>query len=234
MARIVNEQEFKAHRNQILDVARKLIYTRGYEQMSIQDILQELKMSKGAFYHYFDSKPELLEALIERLLDESEMLTRPIFDDPYLTPLEKLRLWFETATAWKTSRKSFMLALVRAWYADENAILRQKMFGKSVKRLAPLIEQVLIEGIRQGELNTPYPRQDAEVICYLFLGLGDKFSEMLMAFEQQLDTEARTGSLRNIEDSLRAYSDALERLLGAPPGSLLLMDSSFIQTWFGD
>ena len=234
MARIVNEQEFQTRRNQILDVARTLIYARGYEQMSIQDILQELKMSKGAFYHYFDSKPELLEALIDRLLNESEMITKSIFENPALASLEKLRCWFETATAWKTSQKPFVLALVRVWYADENAILRQKMFLKSVKRMAPLIEQVLLEGLREGEFNTSYPKLDAEVICYLFQGVGDKFSEMLMAYERQLDPNLKTDILSNIEDSMRAYSDAMERILGAPPGSLLLMDSGSIQTWFGD
>ena len=46
----------KAHavrRNEILDVAQRLIYTKGYEQMTIQDILDGLQISKGAFYHYF-------------------------------------------------------------------------------------------------------------------------------------------------------------------------------------
>jgi len=63
MARVIKEQEHAERRNEILDVAQKLVYTRGYEQMSIQDILDALGISKGAFYHYFDSKQALLEAL---------------------------------------------------------------------------------------------------------------------------------------------------------------------------
>ena len=39
MARTVKEQEYATKRNEILDIARKLVYTKGYEQMSIQDIL---------------------------------------------------------------------------------------------------------------------------------------------------------------------------------------------------
>ena len=61
MARSVNEKEYAVKRNEILDVAQRFVYTRGYEQMSIQDILDELHISKGAFYHYFDSKQALLE-----------------------------------------------------------------------------------------------------------------------------------------------------------------------------
>ena len=60
MARSVNEKEYAFKRNQILDVTQRLVYTKGYEQMAIQDILDELLISKGAFYHYFDSKPALL------------------------------------------------------------------------------------------------------------------------------------------------------------------------------
>ncbi len=63
MARIVKAHA--ARRNEILDVAQRLIYTKGYEQMTIQDILSDLQISKGAFYHYFDSKQALLEAIIE-------------------------------------------------------------------------------------------------------------------------------------------------------------------------
>src|SRR5215831_16667548 len=68
MARIVKEPAVR--RNEILDVAQRLVYTKGYEQMTIQDIVDDLQLSKGAFYHYFDSKQALLEALVQRLLDQ--------------------------------------------------------------------------------------------------------------------------------------------------------------------
>ena len=67
MARIVKEEVYAEKRNAILDVAQRLIYTKGYEQMTIQDMLDDLQISKGAFYHYFDSKQAVLEALVERM-----------------------------------------------------------------------------------------------------------------------------------------------------------------------
>jgi TetR/AcrR family transcriptional repressor of nem operon len=48
--------------------------------MSIQDILDELKISKGAFYHYFDSKLALLDGLVERMMDEAVQLLQPIVE----------------------------------------------------------------------------------------------------------------------------------------------------------
>lgn len=63
MARTVNEQEYASKRNDILNTARQLIFTKGYEQMTIQDMLNELKISSGAFYHHFDSKPAVLKGI---------------------------------------------------------------------------------------------------------------------------------------------------------------------------
>ena len=72
MARTVNEQDRTLKRSEILDAAQRLVYTKGYEQMAIQDILDALKISKGAFYHYFGSKQDLLEALVERMQQEAQ------------------------------------------------------------------------------------------------------------------------------------------------------------------
>ena len=62
MARTVDTEAHAVRREAFVDVAQRLMQTKGYEQMSIQDVLDELDASRGAFYHYFDSKTALLEA----------------------------------------------------------------------------------------------------------------------------------------------------------------------------
>jgi TetR/AcrR family transcriptional repressor of nem operon len=96
MGRIINEQEYAIKRKEILEVARSLVFTRGYEQMAIQDILDRMQISKGAFYHYFTSKQSLLEALTLHLLEGAEQIINPIVQDPCLPTLEKLKLFFAT------------------------------------------------------------------------------------------------------------------------------------------
>ena len=63
MARTLNPTLHTVRRDAFLDVAQRLVQTKGYEAMSVQDVLDELEASKGAFYHYFDSKQALLEAV---------------------------------------------------------------------------------------------------------------------------------------------------------------------------
>ncbi len=77
MVRVV--KDYTVRRNEILDVAQRLMVTTGYEQMTIQDILDGLGISKGAFYHYFSSKQELLEAIIERMLERGGEIARAYF-----------------------------------------------------------------------------------------------------------------------------------------------------------
>lgn len=91
MARTVKKDEFATKRNEILNAAQRLVYTKGYERMTIQDILEILQISKGAFYHYFDSKPAVLEALIERIGEETNKPLLPILQNPNLSAIEKLR-----------------------------------------------------------------------------------------------------------------------------------------------
>ena len=226
MARIVNETEYAARRNAILDVALRLIYTKGYEQMAIQDILGELQISKGAFYHYFDSKPALLEALIERIGQEALELLNPIVQDPHLPALDKLQRYFDTAVRWKTARKAFMLDLLRVWYADHNAIARQKMLAMWSKHALPLLTEICHQGIREGVLNIPFPDQVGAILLSLVQGIGDAFAELLLAPEPRGDELQRAARL------IAAYNDALERVLGAPAGSLHLMDAESLEEWF--
>src|SRR5438876_5314049 len=124
MVRTVNEAAYAAKRNAILDAAQRAVATKGYEQMAIADILGELQISSGAFYHYFDSKPVLLLALVERMGEQLEQLMLPIVQDPTLGALEKLQRFFATLDNWKREHKGLVVAYMRVWYADENAIVR--------------------------------------------------------------------------------------------------------------
>ena len=228
MARIVKAEEYTARRNEILDVAIKLVYTKGYDKMTIQDILDQLKMSKGAFYHYFDSKIDVLEGLVERMVVEQvEPLLHSAVHGSDLTALEKLQCYFDTAVRWKTSEKALMLGLARVWYSDENALARQKLLALLVKHVTPLFTEIINQGIREGTFTVPYPEYACQVIINLVQPLGDTFIQMILSEEAAYDD-----ALHKAETLVAAYNDAMERILGAPKGSIHLMDSEALKEWF--
>lgn len=228
MPRTVKVEEYTEKRNEILEVAQQLVYTKGYEQLAIQDILDELKISKGAFYHYFPSKSALLEALIERMVvGKIEPLLAAIVQDPHLTALDKLQRYFDTAVAWKTARKGLMLGLVKVWYSDENALTRQKMLAKMIELITPLFTQIIDQGIGEGVFTAPYPEYVSQMIMNLIQPLGDTFVQLLTEEE-----EHKPGVLQRAETVVAAYDDAMERILGAPTGSIHLMDTEMLKEWF--
>ncbi len=214
MARIVNEAAYAARRNAILDAAQRAVETKGYEQMAIADILDELHISSGAFYHYFDSKPALLFALVERAGDRAEQLMLPIVHDPKLGAVDKLQRFFARLDDEKRAHKGLVLAYLRVWYADENAIVRHKLYIARIKRLTPWLEKIICQGVEEGVFTTPYPDQAARMVISLLEDLAYATVELLLAEERSPD------DLPRLERVAAACADALERVLGAPVGCL--------------
>ena len=226
MARVVKEQEYAVKRNEILDVAQRLIYSKGYEQMTIQDMLDDLQISKGAFYHYFDSKQAVLEALVERLGQEALQLLLPIVHDPVLPALDKFQGYLDIGNRWKVRQKTFLLALMRVWFNDENAIVRQKLRATTIRTIAPLLSEIIRQGVQEGVMRVSYPDQMGEVITSLVWDAGLAFGEMLFSFNPP------HADMQRVERTVAAYTEAFERVLGVRAGFLTLIDDQTIREWF--
>jgi AcrR family transcriptional regulator len=226
MARIVNKEEYELRRNEILDAALRLVYTKGYEQMSIHDILAELNISKGAFYHYFDSKQALLEAMIERMAKQVIDFLIPIVQDEHIPAPEKLHRVFDVAARWKTDRKEAMLTLVNVWYADENAILRHKTQVAVLPLITPLLAEIVCQGVREGVFHTAFPEQISQIIFSLLQSFGDTLITLI------LQQEHDAGTLQRLETLSASHQDAMERILGVASGSLPLFDTTILREWF--
>jgi AcrR family transcriptional regulator len=225
MARIVKEHEYTAKRNAILDAAQRAIATTGYERMAIAGLLSDLQISSGAFYHYFDSKPALLFALVERMGDQIIPLVLPIVHDPTLGALDKLKRFFATLDRGKLAHKEFVLTYLRVWYADENAIVRHKLYTTRVKRLSPWLEEIIRQGVAEGVLTTHYPDQAARMVIALLEDFGYAVVELLLSLERAPD------DLPRLERAVEACIDALERVLGAPAGCLQRSSSEELSQW---
>ena len=126
MARTLDPVVHAVRRETFVDIAQRLIQTKGYEQMSIQDVLDEAEASRGAFYHYFDSKAALLEAVVERMVDTVIATLSPLVADQAVPALEKLQGVFTGIARWKGERTQLMVALMEVWLSDDNAIVREK------------------------------------------------------------------------------------------------------------
>lgn len=225
MARTVNEAAYEARRNAILDAAQRAIATKGYEQMAIGDILSELHISSGAFYHYFDSKPTLLLAVVERMGAQAEQLVLPIVHDREAGALDKLQRFFMVLDQWKLLHKRLVLGFLSIWYGDENAIVRHKLYLARIKRLGPMLEEIISQGVEEDVFTAPYPDQTARMIMSLLEDVGYATVELLLA------TERSPEDLPRLQRIVVATIDALERMLGAPTGCLQYVTREELESW---
>jgi len=226
MARMLNAATHAVRRDGILDVAERLIRSRGYEAMSIQDIQDDLGASRGAIYHYFRSKEAILEAVIERMTAVGMTVIRPIVEDPSLGAADKLQAVFATAGAWKAERSDLLLAVLRSWYSPGNDLMRGRAAASAYAGFQPLVARIIRQGKAEGVMDPGSADHAATVIAALFTGSGDTIDQLLI---DRLDGLVPFEGVRGF---MRAYSEAIERILGLPPGSFVLIDDAALQTWF--
>lgn len=228
MPRTVKQEEFATKRKDILDTAQRLILTKGYEQVAIRDILEELGISSGAFHHYFGSRADLLDGLTTRIQTEVEGQLRPILDNPKLTAIEKFQGFFDTLDRLRSERKDFIIKLLHVWYTDDNAVMRQKVDEAVVAQRASLLKEIIEQGLREGVFTTAYPQQAGEVILALLQGMGNSHAKLILSFDHAPDKEQVVGQL---VETHAAYMDAVERVLGAPPHTLYRAKIEEVRTW---
>lgn len=227
MARTVNATLHTVRRDAFLDVAQRFVQTKGFDAMSIQDVLDELDASKGAFYHYFDSKQALLEAVVERFADAAMLTLDPILNDPELPALRKLERAFSGIASYKAQQKEFVLGIIEVWNSDGNAIVREKLRRLTVNRLVPLLTVVIEQGIKEGTFAAQSPEQTAMVLSSVMLGFQQQANDLFIA------RQAGTIGFDVVQRAVAANTQAYERILGIPNGSLTIIDEPTLRFWFG-
>jgi AcrR family transcriptional regulator len=227
MPRTVNVEVHRVRRDAFLDVAQRLIQTKGYEQMSIQDVLDELETSRGALYHYFDSKQALLDGVVDRFADSAMSAVAPIMADPALPALRKLENVLGGIASFKAEQKQLVLAIMEVWNSDGNALVREKLRRLAAKRLEPVLSAVIRQGIDEGIITSSSPDELARVLMYLMQGYQELASELFLA------RQAGTVSLEVVLRTYAALTEAFERILGVPQGSVTLVDEPTLRYWFG-
>ncbi|MCY1136611.1 TetR/AcrR family transcriptional regulator [Actinoplanes sp. Pm04-4] len=219
MARTVNERDHAARRDAILTAAYRLIATKGYQQMTVQDLLDDLAISKGAFYHYFDSKPALLDAFIDRVIRKYESQLAPVAgsDEP---PLERLRQAFVVLAGARVCDRAFMAAL-RVLHSDDNAVVMQRSRAAGIARFGPLLAPILREGAATGVFRVERPEAVAAALVTIVQDLVDATGRLLL---DDADWPA-------VDAMVSVYTEIVERTLGVTSGSIEMLDRRLLEQW---
>lgn len=151
--------------NLILEVSAKLFLEKGYDETSIQDIIDHLGgLSKGAIYHHFKSKESILVAIFSRMGEETERVMSEIRDDKTLTGMEKLKKMFASSLSETANVEMFAAA---PNLVQNPRLLAMQMTTIMEEVVPDYIEPVMREGIADGTIQTDYPKELGELLILL-------------------------------------------------------------------
>lgn len=221
--------------NELLDAAQQLFFQKGYDQTSVNMIIQKVGVAKGTFYHYFKSKEDLVDRLAMRSSDQIMAQVMPILERNDLSALEKINGFFAAVRTFKTMAKPLMLMLAKVLFRDDNLVLRHKMRMWSVKRVTPLFTRILEEGKQSGEFNIDSPKHSAELLFSLSSAMNENMTEYLI----KLHTNGHDGPrdpnpLETIMAKIKTCQTAIERMLGVDENTIEIADIGYLKTFFND
>lgn len=154
--------------NKILDVSMQLFLEKGYEHTSIQDIVNNLGgLSKGAIYHHFKSKEEILDGVMNKLYQNNENEfdhLQLLKKDSNMTGLQKLQSLLTTALESPRQDEMFKMA---PDFLKNPQMLAMQIEGIYTESVPHFVQPIIEEGIADGSIKTDHPKELAEVILLL-------------------------------------------------------------------
>lgn len=201
MITLRNTIDPEKRRKQLLDIAQELFLTKGYDETSVSEIVKTAGLSQGAFYYYFESKMEVLNALVDHILGEEwQKMLDELVENDYMDAIEKImqlnRYFIEQAYR---SRE-----FVGFLHEERNAHLHLKIEQKTFPLFIPPLTKLIEQGVTEGVFNTQYPMEAAVAL----LGAGEALNKISTKHEEW-------------EKVIEVAFDLAERILGAESGSFV-------------
>lgn len=215
-------------RSSILETAERLFFEKGYEQTSIQDILDALSMSKGGFYHHFASKEAILSEICEnRVVASLGQMKWELFGAE-AGAVEKLNLLLRKVNLFEREDTSFVALLLKVGYVDGDVRIRDRIRSVVIAQLKPLVDDVIAEGIRNKDFFTRNPGQIGAIVLGIAADNDDYACRVL---SEKADSPE---CVLDIANRLNACREAIEMLVSAPFGSIVLFDPSRLVSAYRD
>lgn len=179
---------------ELLQIAYKMFISKGYENTSVDDIIQEAGIAKGTYYYYFESKEQTLEEVISMMIDKEIETAKQIVSASI--PVPQKMVGIITSIRPSSEEGSIEDALLR----PENIIMHSKIKKQLIEKVNPLLCEVVKEGIQEG--------------IFACDNISQRVRMMLVVSSEIFDENDYT-----IED-IEVFIDMTEKLLGAKSGTM--------------
>jgi len=185
----------KNRKNQIIKTAYDKFISKGYENTSVDEIIEEIKIAKGTFYYYFESKEELLEEVVNLMLDNQSNNANQVLNSNASIPEKIVGIILSYTPSEKED------SIKDTLHNNENIILHKKLNKALIERMIPMLVEVAEEGNQTGIFNCDNVPERMRAILILSSNLFDDNKEFT-------------------KNDIDVFIDIVEKTLGAEKGTM--------------
>lgn len=206
-------------KGQIIQTSLQLFAVKGYDNTTVQNIIDEAGISKGGFYHHYNSKEELLEDIVRMLIGDMVVIFEEIDARDDLSALEKTNEYITRVNAYKGEKMVEVAAFLSELYSGgKNVLLESKIYDFARKHVAPVMKQIILQGVEEGVFKTEFPEEAAETYIKLFIMQQQEITDLFYEALQEKDEEI----VETIKRKYKFFQKLLEDTLGLERGSLVV------------
>lgn len=224
MPRVVKHPDVR--RAELLDRAAALFLRRGYDNVSLNDLIADAGVSKGAFYHWFPSKDALIAALAERGAREVfagiEDAVAGCDGDALARLNAVLTAGFDVKMGLAVPE---LLAAMASLLRPDNAHLYGRILAAEQALVLPLLTRLISDGVAEGVFDT----FDPEGVADMVYGLAARTNSKVVDVLQAVDEAARNRAIDGLTTRFTLHALAIDRILGLPDGSLTTLTRAQVE-----
>ena len=225
MPRVVKHPDIR--RAELLDRAAAVFLRHGYDNVSLNELIADAGVSKGAFYHWFPSKDALISALAERSAREGFALIEEALAQCRGNALDRLNTVLQAGfdVKIKMGTPEFLAAAVSLLRPD-NAHLYGRIVAIGEDLFRPLLTRLISEGVAEGIFDT----FDPEGVGDLIQGLAARTNSQIIDVLDAADESARDQAIDVLTTRFRLHGLATDRVLGLSDGSITTLTRTQVET----
>lgn len=181
-------------KKELLKIAYDMFLTQGYENTSVDEIIERAQIAKGTYYYHFQSKEQMLEEVIDMMIDSETKMAEQIITMDIPVP-QKIVMMITSMKPTEAEQP-----IKNALFQPENVLMHHKVRKKLITVITPLLSEVIKEGVNEGIFE-----------C-------DNITERVKMLLIISDGTFNEGSFS--ERDISVFIDMTEKLLGAERGTM--------------
>ncbi|RYE47202.1 MAG: TetR/AcrR family transcriptional regulator [Hyphomicrobiales bacterium] len=223
MPRVIKHPDIR--RQELLDIAARSFAEHGYDSTTVDDVIRQAGLSKGAFYYYYPSKQALLEGLATAAATRALEALQPVMNASGLGAVDRLNAFLRQGR--QTHDAAATLAVFESIFRPDNVVLYHRMHAAVMAVMLPPLTEILAQGVAEGSIRSNDPRTTAELVLMLGTMTHDVVGRLLGAKPQEWAAAIAAFEHRLVEQGI-----AVDRILGLPDGTVAFVEPGFAEAMF--